>query len=175
MPRNEQYVVGLDVGTSQVSCVVAEVRENEAIHIVGLGECRSRGIRKGVVVNLDATVEAIRSAVEQAELMAGVSVDSVVSGIAGGHIRSFNSRGVVSVSGKDRTVSRDDCRRVLDAARAVTGNTAISDLGFSQCRSKICDVPILRAPLRRRHINLEQKMHSSPKIQTKIHRQGPRV
>jgi len=119
MARNEQYVVGLDVGTSQVSCVVAEVRENEAIHIVGLGECRSRGIRKGVVVNLDATVEAIRSAAEQAELMAGVSVDSVVCGIAGGHIRSFNSRGVVSVSGKDRTVSRDDCRRVLDAARAV--------------------------------------------------------
>jgi cell division protein FtsA len=119
MARNEQYVVGLDVGTSKVCCVVAEVRDNDAIHIVGLGDSPSKGIRKGVVVNLDTTVDAIRSCVEQAELMAGVSVDSVVAGIAGGHVRSFNSRGVVSVSGKDRTVSREDCRRVLEAARAV--------------------------------------------------------
>jgi cell division protein FtsA len=120
MAKTERYVVGLDIGTSKIACVVAEAREGGAVEIVGLGESPSRGLRKGVVVNLEATVEAIKSAVEQAELMAGVHVEAATAGIAGGHIRSFNSRGVIAVSGKDRTVSRDDLRRVLDAARAVS-------------------------------------------------------
>jgi cell division protein FtsA len=120
MPRNGRYVVSLDIGTSKISCVVAELKEEGGIHIVGLGESPSRGLRKGVVVNLEATVDAIKSCVEQAELMAGVSVDSAVVGIAGGHIRSFNSRGVVAVSGRERTVSSEDHARVLAAARAVS-------------------------------------------------------
>jgi cell division protein FtsA len=114
MAKSERYVVGLDIGTTKITCVVAEVRENGAVDVVGLGEAPSRGLRKGVVVNLDATVEALKGAVEDAEVMAGVQVDSAVVGIAGGHIRSFNSRGVVAVSGRDRTVGKEDLRRVLE-------------------------------------------------------------
>lgn len=119
MARNDRYVVGLDIGTSKISCVAAEMTDDGAVHIVGIGEAPSRGLRKGVVVDLDATVAAIKSCVEQAELMAGVSIDSAVVGIAGGHIRSFNSRGVVAVSGRDRSVSKQDHERVMGAARAV--------------------------------------------------------
>jgi cell division protein FtsA len=120
MARNERYVVGLDIGTTRISCVVAELKDQSAVEVVGVGEAPSRGLRKGVVVHLDTTVEAIKAAVEQAEVMAGVNVESATVGIAGAHIRSFNSRGVVAVSGKDRTVSKDDMKRVLDAARAVS-------------------------------------------------------
>jgi cell division protein FtsA len=120
MARNERYVVGLDIGTTRISCVVGEIKDQGAIEVVGVGEAPSRGLRKGVVVHLDTTVEAIKAAVEQAEVMAGVNVESATVGIAGAHIRSFNSRGVVAVSGKDRTVSKEDMKRVLDAARAVS-------------------------------------------------------
>ncbi|HXV75784.1 MAG TPA: cell division protein FtsA, partial [Candidatus Polarisedimenticolaceae bacterium] len=120
MGRNERYVVGLDIGTTKICCVVGEVTESGSVSVVGLGEAPSRGLRKGVVVNLDATVEAVRTAVAEAELMAGVSVESATVGIAGNHIRSFNSRGVVSVAARDRTISREDVRRVMDAARAVS-------------------------------------------------------
>jgi cell division protein FtsA len=120
MGKGERYVVGLDIGTTKICCVVGEIKEMGSVHIVGLGEAISRGLRKGVVVNLDATVEAVKAAVEEAELMAGVNIESATVGIAGGHIRSFNSRGVVHVSSKDGTVTRDDLRRVMDAARAVS-------------------------------------------------------
>jgi len=120
MGKSEQYVVGLDIGTSQICCVVGEVKDDGAVHIVGLGQSPSRGLRKGVVVNVDATVDAVKSAVEEAELMAGLRIESATVGVAGGHIRSFNSRGVIAVSGRDRTVSSDDVRRVLEAARAVS-------------------------------------------------------
>ncbi len=120
MAKNERYVVGLDIGTTKISCVVAEMKENGAVSVVGNGRAPSRGLRKGVVVHMDATVEAIKTAVEAAELMAGVSVESATVGIAGAHIRSFNSRGVVAVSGKDGTVSKDDVKRVLEAAQAVS-------------------------------------------------------
>ena len=115
MAKSDRYVVGLDIGTTNIACVVAEVRDNGAVDVVGLGSVPSRGIRKGVVVNLDATVEAVKAAVSEAELMAGVDVQSATVGIAGGHIRSFNSRGVVAVTGKDHTVGRDDVDRVLEA------------------------------------------------------------
>ena len=120
MPKNERYIVGLDIGTTKISCVIGELTERGTVDVVGIGSAPSRGLRKGVVVNLDATVEAVKACVEEAELMAGVAVETATVGIAGGHIRSFNSRGVVAISGKERTVSRDDVRRVLDAARAVS-------------------------------------------------------
>jgi cell division protein FtsA len=120
MAKNERYVVGIDIGTTRICCVVGETKEDGAVHIVGLGEAVSRGLRKGIVVNLDTTVEAVKSAVEEAELMSGLNLESATVGIAGGHIRSFNSRGVVTVSGRDRAVSEDDVRRVLEAARAVS-------------------------------------------------------
>ena len=120
MAKNARYVVGLDIGTSKICCVVGEPKPDGETQIVGVGEAPSRGLRKGVVVNLEATVEAVKAAVTEAETMAGTRIDTVTVGIAGGHIRSFNSRGVVAVSSKDRTVSREDVRRVMDAARAVS-------------------------------------------------------
>jgi len=120
MGKNERYVVGLDIGTSQICCVVGEIKDDGGVTVVGLGGASSRGLRKGVVVNLDATVDAVKRAVEEAELMAGLEIESATVGIAGGHIRSFNSRGVVAVAGRDRTVSREDLRRVMDAAQAVS-------------------------------------------------------
>jgi cell division protein FtsA len=120
MSKSEQHTVGLDIGTTHICCVVGQVNESGQVDIVGLGEAPSRGLRKGVVVNVDATVHAVKAAVEEAELMAGLNIESAVVGIAGGHIRSFNSRGVVAVSGRDRTIGEDDVKRVMDAARAVS-------------------------------------------------------
>ena len=120
MPKNERYIVGLDIGTHTICCVVAEMRDGGTVEVVGYGSSPSRGLRKDSVVHPEATVEAIKNAVEEAELMAGVAVDRAVVGIAGAHIRSFNSRGVIHVTGRDGTVSRDDLRRVLEAARAVS-------------------------------------------------------
>jgi cell division protein FtsA len=113
-----QSIVGLDIGTTKICVVVGRVGEGGEIEVVGLGTHPSTGLRKGVVVNIDATVESIKRAVEEAELMAGEEISRVFVGIAGGHIKSFNSRGVVAV--KDREVSADDVERVLDAARAVS-------------------------------------------------------
>ena len=120
MPKNERYIVGLDIGTHTICCIVAEMREGGSVEVVGYGAAPSRGLRKDSVVHPEATVEAIKTAVEEAELMAGVAVDRAVVGIAGAHIRSFNSRGVIHVTGKDGSVSRDDLRRVMEAARAVS-------------------------------------------------------
>src|SRR5262249_18903931 len=120
MAKNERYIVGLDIGTTKISCVVAEMKDKGGIDVVGIGSAPSRGLRKGVVVNLDATVDAVKSCVEEAELMAGVAVESAAVGIAGGHIRSFNSRGVVAIAGEERTGSREDLKRGMGAARAVS-------------------------------------------------------
>jgi cell division protein FtsA len=113
-----ESIVGLDIGTTKICVVVGHVGETGEVEVVGLGTHPSTGLRKGVVVNIDATVESIKRAVEEAELMAGEEINRVFVGIAGGHIKSFNSRGVVAV--KDREVSQDDVERVLDAARAVS-------------------------------------------------------
>ncbi|PYN62874.1 MAG: cell division protein FtsA [Candidatus Rokuibacteriota bacterium] len=115
----KEYVVGLDVGTTKICAVIAEPNASGSIDVVGVGTAPSRGLRKGVVVNIDATVEAIRQAVGEAEQMAGVEVSGVYAGIAGGHIRGVNSRGVVAVGNKDREVSVVDVQRAIDAARAI--------------------------------------------------------
>jgi len=120
MARNGRYVVGLDIGTAKICCVIAELQDDGALHLAGAGETPSRGLRKGVVANVDATVEAIKTAVGKAEMAAGVNVEHAIIGIAGGYVRSFNSRGVVAVSGRDHTVSAEDVARVLAAAQAVT-------------------------------------------------------
>jgi cell division protein FtsA len=113
-------VVGLDVGTTKVCCVIAEPNATGGIDVVGVGAAPSRGLRKGVVVNIEATVEAIRQAVADAEQMAGAEVSGVYVGVAGGHVRGLNSRGVVPVSGKEREVSALDVQRAVEAARAIS-------------------------------------------------------
>jgi len=118
--RHERYVVGLDIGTSKVCTVVGELGEESGVDVIGLGIAESKGLKRGVVVNLDAAVESIKKSVEEAELMAGVEIGSVHLGVSGPHIKGFNSRGVVAVAGKNREVTRDDVRRAIDAARAVS-------------------------------------------------------
>ena len=120
MARKERYVVGLDVGTSTVTCVVAETFDDRRCDIVGIGVAESRGIKRGVVVNLEAAVDSIKKAIEEAELMAGVEIDSVHLALSGPHVKGFNSRGVIAVAGKNREITRDDVRRAIDAAKAVT-------------------------------------------------------
>lgn len=120
MTRKERYLVGLDVGTSKVAAIVGEMLDGEGIDIVGIGVAESRGVRRGIVVNPEAAVDSIKKAIEEAELMAGIEIDSVHLGVAGAHIKGFNSRGVVAVAGKNREISRDDVRRAIDAAKAVS-------------------------------------------------------
>ena len=119
MARKERYLVGLDVGTSKVACVVGESMDDGSLDVVGIGVAESRGIKRGVVVNLEAAVESIKKAIEEAELMAGVEIDSVHLALSGPHIKGFNSRGVIAVAGKNREITRDDVRRAIDAAKAV--------------------------------------------------------
>jgi cell division protein FtsA len=119
MPRPSTHVVGLDIGQTKVCVLIAEPKDADGIDIIGFGSAPSRGMRKGVVVNLDACVSSIKQAVEEAELMAGCSVDRAFVGVAGAHVRGLNSRGVVAISGRDHEVTRDDVQRVLSAARAV--------------------------------------------------------
>jgi cell division protein FtsA len=116
-PRD--LVVGLDVGTTKICAVITEPGPLGVLSVIGVGTAPSRGLRRGVVVNIESTVEAIKTAVGEAEQMAGVEVTGVFAGIAGGHIRGVNSRGVVPINGRDHEVSDDDVERVVEAARAI--------------------------------------------------------
>lgn len=117
--RGREIVAGLDVGTTKICCVIAELGPAGGLDVMGVGISPSRGLRKGVVVNIDSTVESIKQAVSEAEEMAGVEIAAVLAGVAGGHIRGVNSRGVVAVAGKHREVSQTDVDRALDAARTI--------------------------------------------------------
>ncbi|MBW1988271.1 MAG: cell division protein FtsA [Deltaproteobacteria bacterium] len=116
MANQGELVVGVDIGTTKICCVVAEVTDN-GVQVVGTGTHPSVGLRKGVVVNIEATVDSIQRAVEEAELMAGCEISNVYTGIAGGHIKGFNSHGIIAVKGSEITPA--DVERVIDAARAV--------------------------------------------------------
>ena len=113
----KKMIVGLDIGTSKVVAIVGEISGDGAIEVVGIGSHPSKGLKKGVVVNIESTVQSIQRAVEEAELMAGCQIHSVFAGIAGSHIRSLNSHGIVAI--RDREVFAQDVERVIDAARAV--------------------------------------------------------
>ena len=116
MARKDNIVVGLDIGTTKIVAIVGEVT-HEGIDIIGIGQAPSKGLRKGVVINIASTVESIQRAVEEAELMAGCEITSVYTGISGGHIRGFNSHGIVAV--KEGEIHPADVARVIDAAKAV--------------------------------------------------------
>lgn len=112
-----QKIVGLDIGTNKVAAIVSEVNTEGVLEIIGIGTHHSRGLKKGVVVNIESTVQSIQRAVEEAELMAGCSIESVYAGIAGSHIRSLNSHGMVAI--RDGEVMSQDVDRVIDAAQAM--------------------------------------------------------
>jgi cell division protein FtsA len=114
---DEKLIVGLDIGTSKVLAIVGEMCPTGEIEIMGVGHHPSRGIKKGVVVNIESTVQSIQRAIEEAELMAGCQIHSVYAGIAGSHINSFNSHGIVAI--KDKEVAGGDVGRVIEAARAL--------------------------------------------------------
>ena len=114
---DRQLIVGLDIGTSKVVALVGEVAADQSIEVIGIGSHPSRGLKRGVVVNIESTVQSIQRAVEEAELMAGCEIHSVFAGIAGSHVRSLNSHGVVAI--RDREVQAADVEHVIDAAKAV--------------------------------------------------------
>lgn len=118
MATNE-IIAGLDIGTTKIGVIIGEVDAHNSANIIGVGIHPSDGLRRGVVINLDKTVRSIEKAVEAAELMAGINIDSVYAGIAGDHIRSLNSRGVVAVGRSDNEITQEDMRRAFDAAKAI--------------------------------------------------------
>jgi len=115
--KQDKLLVGLDIGTTKICTVVGEV-QNGLVNIIGIGSHPSKGLRKGVVVNIEGTVQSIRKAVEEAELMAGCQINSVFAGIAGGHVRGINSHGVIAV--KNREITEHDIARVIDAASTIS-------------------------------------------------------
>ncbi|MGM0744466.1 MAG: cell division protein FtsA, partial [Bacteroidota bacterium] len=117
--ENERIVVGLDIGTTKVCAVVASIDEQDRIHILGVGKAPSEGLNRGVVVNIDKTVQAIKTAVEQAQLASGIEVNSVNVGIAGDHIRSIRSKGVITINNKDKEITVQDVERLLEDCQRI--------------------------------------------------------
>jgi cell division protein FtsA len=156
MARNNELIVGLDIGTTKICAVVAEQTET-GIDVVGIGTHPSTGLRKGVVIDIDATVASIKHAVEEAELMADCEITSVYAGIAGGHIRAFNSHGVVAV--KDGEVHEIDVKRVIDAAKAVAIPMDREVIHVIPQEFIIDDQDGIREPLGMSGVRLEAKIH----------------
>lgn len=117
--ENERIVVGLDIGTTKVCAVVASINHQDRIHILGVGKSPSEGLNRGVVVNIDKTVNAIRTAIQQAELASGIEVNSVNVGIAGDHIRSIRSKGVITINNKDKEITPKDVERILEDCQQI--------------------------------------------------------
>ncbi|MBW2712987.1 MAG: cell division protein FtsA [Deltaproteobacteria bacterium] len=156
MSRKDDLVVGLDIGTTKICAVVGERTEN-GINIVGIGTHPSKGLRRGVVVDIDSTVDSIKRAVEEAELMADCEISSVYVGIAGGHIRGFNSRGIVAV--KDREVREGDVKRVIEAAKAVAIPMDREVIHIIPQEFIIDDQDGIREPLGMSGVRMEANVH----------------
>ncbi len=159
MAKDDRLVVGLDIGTTKICTIVAECGNGGPPEIIGLGTSPSRGLRKGVVVNIELTVDSIKRAVEEAELMAGVEVDSVFAGIAGGHIKGFNSRGVIAISGKNREVTQADIDRVIEAAKAIAIPVDREVIHVLPQEFIIDDQGGIKEPLGMSGIRLEAEVH----------------
>ena len=154
--RKDNLIVGLDIGTTKICAIVGNVTE-EGIDIVGIGTSPSRGLRKGVVINIESTVASIRKAVEEAELMAGCEIKSVYAGIAGGHIKGFNSQGIIAI--KNREVSTEDVKRVIDAAKAIAIPMDREVIHILPQEFIIDDQDGIREPLGMSGVRLEAKVH----------------
>ncbi len=154
---SENMIVALDIGTSKVVALVGEVNENGKLDVIGIGKHPSRGMKKGVVVNIDATIDAIQRAVEEAELMAGVNIQTVYAGIAGSHIRSMNSHGVVAI--KEKEVAVMDVERVMDSARAIAIPADQRILHVLPQEFIIDDQGDIREPIGMSGVRLEANVH----------------
>ncbi len=150
-------IVGLDIGTSKVVALVGEIKNDNSIEIIGLGSHPSRGLKKGVVVNIESTVQSIQRAIEEAELMAGCEIHSVYAGIAGSHVRSLNSHGIVAIRNKE--VTSEDVDRVIDAARAVAIPADQKILHILPQEFIIDNQEGIREPVGMSGVRLEAKVH----------------
>lgn len=154
---DKNLIVGLDIGTSKVVAIVGAVTVDNEIEIIGIGSSRSRGLKKGVVVNIESTVHSIQRAIEEAELMAGCEIHSVFAGIAGSHIRSLNSHGIVAI--RDNEVSLNDVDRVIDAARAVAIPADQKILHILPQEFVIDNQEGVKEPIGMSGVRLEAKVH----------------
>lgn len=153
----QNLIVGLDIGTSKVVTIVGTVTPADAVEVVGIGMTPSRGLKRGIVVDIESTVESIRRAVQEAELMAGCEINEVYAGIAGGHVRSLNSHGIVAITDKEVTVF--DVERVIDAARAMA-IPADQRLLHVLPQEFLVDSEVgIRAPIGMSGVRLEAKVH----------------
>lgn len=159
MARREdrKLLVGLDIGTSKVVAVVGELSPENALEVIGIGSNPSRGLKRGVVVNIESTVQSIQRAIEEAELMAGCEINTVYSGIAGSHVRSLNSHGIVAI--RDKEVSSSDVDRVIDAARAVAIPADQKVLHVLPQEFLIDSQEGIREPIGMSGVRLEAKVH----------------
>ncbi len=153
----KDLLVGLDIGTSKVAAVVAELRPDGSYEVIGMGQSESKGLKKGVVVNIEATVQSIQRALEEAELMADCKIAEVFTGIAGSHIRSFNSSGMVAI--KDKEVTQTDVARVIETAKAVNIPTDQQILHILTQEFSIDGQEDVREPIGMSGIRLEVKVH----------------
>ncbi|MBW6512667.1 MAG: cell division protein FtsA [Desulfuromonadaceae bacterium] len=154
--KRESLIVGLDIGTTKICAIVGSLTD-EGLDIVGIGTSPSKGLRKGVVINIESTVEAIQKALQEAELMAGCEIKSVFAGIAGGHIKGINSQGVIAI--KNREVSKEDITRVIDAAKAIAIPMDREVLHILPQEFIIDDQDGIKEPLGMSGVRLEAKVH----------------
>jgi len=154
--KRENLIVGLDIGTTKICAIIGNLTD-EGLDIVGIGTSPSKGLRKGVVINIESTVSAIRKAIQEAELMAGCEIKSVFAGIAGGHIKGFNSQGVIAI--RNREVNNDDIRRVIDAAKALAIPMDREVIHILPQEFIIDDQDGIKEPLGMSGVRLEAKVH----------------
>ncbi len=180
MSRSENTVVGLDVGTTKICAIIGEVNSDGMVDIIGVGTAPSRGLRRGVVVNIDHTVASIRRAVDDAELMAGVRAETVYAGISGGHIKGINSHGVIAI--KNREVTPIEVSRVIDAAKAVALPMDRQVIHILPQEFMVDDQEGIKEPIGMAGVRLEAKVHiitgavsAAQNIIRCAHRSGLRV
>lgn len=154
---DKNLIVGLDIGTSKVVAIVGEITPEGAIEVIGLGSHPSLGLKKGVVVNIESTVQSIQKAVQEAELMAGCQIHSVYTGIAGSHIRSLNSHGIVAI--RDHEVTQADVDRVIEAAKAVAIPADQKILHILPQQFIIDSQDGIKEPIGMSGVRLEAKVH----------------
>ena len=155
-PKTSEIIVGLDIGTTKIACIAGEVTD-DGVDIIGIGTAPSKGLRRGVVVNIDATVSSIRAAIDEAENMAGCQISTVFAAISGAHVRGINSHGIVAV--KDKEVRDSDVARVIEAAKAVAIPMDREVLHVLPQQYVIDDQDGIRDPLGMAGVRLEAKVH----------------
>jgi len=175
----DNIIVGLDIGTTKICAMIAEPTEEGGIKLVGVGTARSEGLRRGVVVNIEKTVQSITKAIEEAELMAGVEVRGVYAGIAGDHIRSINSKGIIAVSREHTDITQEDVRRVVEAAQAAHIPIEREVIHVIPQEFIVDDQRGIRDPVGMSGVRLEVEVHivtgavtSAQNIVKSIHRAG---